>query len=54
MTIPTIESRSSWVVAGVSVALLATSFGALWITAVGLKAIDHIVANVEEGVPSLA
>jgi MFS family permease len=34
-----VETRSSWVVATVSVVLLATSFGALWITAVALKPI---------------
>jgi MFS family permease len=32
-----IETRSSWIVGAVSVVLLATSFGALWITAVALK-----------------
>ena len=38
MSIPSIETRSSWVVASVSLVMLATSFGALWIVAVGLKA----------------
>jgi MFS family permease len=35
----TIETRTSWVVASVSLVMLATAFGALWIVAVGLKAI---------------
>ena len=39
MSIPSVETRSSWVVATVSLVMLATSFGALWIVAVGLKAI---------------
>jgi MFS family permease len=34
-----LETRSSWVVGSISVVLLATSFGALWITAVALKEI---------------
>jgi MFS family permease len=34
-----IETRSSWVVAGISLALLGLSFGGPWITAVGLKSI---------------
>jgi MFS family permease len=50
---PSIETRSSWVVASVSVALLSLSFGALWITAVGLK---PIAADLGGGrsAPSLA
>jgi len=39
LSIPSIETRTSWVVASVSLVMLATSFGALWIVAVGLKAI---------------
>jgi MFS family permease len=36
---PSIETRTSWLVAGVSVTLLSLSFGSLWINAVGLKSI---------------
>jgi MFS family permease len=36
---PSIETRTSWLVAGISVTLLSLSFGSLWINAVGLKAI---------------
>jgi MFS family permease len=50
---PSIETRSSWIVASVSVALLATSFGALWITAVGLKAIAADLGGARSA-PSLA
>jgi len=48
-----IESRTSWVVAGVSVALLSLSFGALWITAVGLKPIAADLGGARSA-PSLA
>jgi MFS family permease len=48
-----IETRSSWVVASISVALLAASFGALWITAVGLKAIAADLGGARSA-PSLA
>jgi MFS family permease len=34
---PSIETRTSWVVASVSLVMLAVAFGALWIVAVGLK-----------------
>lgn len=37
MSIPTVETRTSWVVASVSLVLVALAFGALWIVAVGLK-----------------
>src|SRR5215475_8163847 len=36
---PSIETRTSWLVAGISVTLLSLSFGSLWINAVGLKSI---------------
>ena len=49
----TIESRASWVVAGVSFALLGMSFGAPWITAVGLKAIAAETGGARS-VPALA
>jgi hypothetical protein len=39
LTTSSIETRTSWVVATVSLILLGTSFGAPWITAVGLKTI---------------
>jgi MFS family permease len=48
-----LETRSSWIVATVSVALLATSFGALWIAAVGLKPIAAELGGARS-VPSLA
>ena len=48
-----IESRTSWVVAGVSVALLGLSFGGPWITAVGLKAIAEEMGGARS-VPALA
>ncbi len=53
MLTPSIETRSSWIVASVSVALLAISFGALWITAVGLKAIAADLGGARSA-PSLA
>jgi MFS family permease len=48
-----IESRASWVVAGVSLILLGLSFGGPWITAVGLKAIAADTGGARI-VPSLA
>jgi len=51
--ITSIETRSSWIVATVSVALLSLSFGALWITAVGLKAIAADLGGARSA-PSLA
>jgi len=48
-----IESRASWVVASVSFALLGMSFGAPWITAVGLKAIAAETGGARS-VPALA
>jgi MFS family permease len=48
-----IETRTSWVVATVSLLLLALSFGGLWITAIGLKAIAVDMGGARS-VPSLA
>jgi MFS family permease len=49
----TIETRTSWVVASVSLALLGMSFGGPWITTVGLKAIAEDMGGARS-VPSLA
>src|SRR5262249_50661684 len=51
--ITSIETRSSWIVATVSVVLLSLSFGALWITAVGVKAIAADLGGARSA-PSLA
>jgi MFS family permease len=48
-----IETRTSWVVASVSLLLLGMSFGGPWITAVGLKAIAADTGGARQ-VPSLA
>ncbi len=48
-----IETRSSWVVAGVSVVILALAFGAPWITTVALKAIA-VEVNGVRSIPALA
>ena len=48
-----IETRTSWVVAGVSLILLGLSFGGPWITAVGLKEIAAETGGARQ-VPSLA
>ena len=48
-----IETRASWVVATVSLLLLGMSFGGLWITAIGLKAIAADMGG-SRSVPSLA
>jgi MFS family permease len=48
-----IETRSSWVVACVALACLGMSFGAPWITAVGLKSIAAEMGGVRS-VPALA
>jgi len=53
LTTSIIETRSSWIVASVSVALLSLSFGALWITAVGLKTIAADLGGARSA-PSLA
>jgi MFS family permease len=50
---PSIETRASWVVASIALVLLALSFGALWIIAVGLKPISAEVGG-SRSVPSLA
>jgi MFS family permease len=48
-----IETRSSWVIASVSLILLGLSFGGPWITAVGLKEIAADTGGARQ-VPSLA
>ena len=48
-----IETRTSWVVASISLLLLGMSFGAMWITAVGLKAVAADMGGARS-VPSLA
>jgi MFS family permease len=53
LSIPTIETRTSWVVASISLVLCAVAFGALWIVAVGLKAIAADLGGARSG-PSLA
>jgi MFS family permease len=53
LTTSSIETRTSWVVAIVSLILLGTSFGAPWITAVGLKAIAAEMGG-QRSVPALA
>ncbi|HEY2136793.1 MAG TPA: MFS transporter [Xanthobacteraceae bacterium] len=49
----TIETRYSWIVATVALLTLAFSFGAMWIVAVGLKAIAAD-ADGQRSVPALA
>src|SRR5215207_1250267 len=48
-----IETRTSWVVASVSLVMLGLSFGGPWITAVGLKEIASDTGGARQ-VPSLA
>jgi MFS family permease len=48
-----IETRTSWVVAGVSLVLLGMSFGAPWITSVALKSIAEEMGGARS-VPALA
>jgi MFS family permease len=48
-----IETRSSWIVASFSVACLALSFGAMWVTIVGLKAMAADFGGVRSA-PALA
>jgi MFS family permease len=48
-----VETRSSWIIASVSLLLLGMSFGAMWITAVGLKAVAADMGGARS-VPSLA
>ncbi len=53
MTASSLETRTSWVVAAVAVTILSLSFGALWITAVGLKSIAADLGGARSA-PSLA
>lgn len=53
MAARSIETRTSWVVAGVSLLLLGMSFGGPWITAVGLKEIASDTGGARS-VPALA
>ena len=48
-----IETRTSWVIASVSLVMLGLSFGGPWITAVGLKEIASDTGGARQ-VPSLA
>jgi MFS family permease len=48
-----IESRTSWTIASISLLLLALSFGGMWITAVGLKSVAADMGGARS-VPSLA
>jgi MFS family permease len=50
---PTIETRASWAVASAALFVLGMSFGAAWITAVGLKDIASEVGG-SRSVPALA
>jgi MFS family permease len=52
-TIPSVETRSSWVIASIVLVLMAIAFGAPWITVVALK---NIAAEVhgERSVPAFA
>src|SRR3954449_13129688 len=50
---PTIETRTSWVTASLSLVILGVSFGAMWIAVVALKPIAAEVGGVRS-VPSLA
>jgi MFS family permease len=53
LTTSSIETRSSWVAASFSVVCLALSFGAMWITVVGLKSMAVDFGGVRSA-PSLA
>ena len=53
MTTSSIETRTSWVVASIALLLLGLSFGAPWITSVGLKSIAAEMGG-QRSVPSLA
>src|ERR1700756_2465977 len=48
-----VETKASWVVASVALAILGMSFGAAWITAVALKDIASEVGGARS-VPALA
>src|SRR3954447_128793 len=50
---PSIETRTSWITASLSLVILGVSFGAMWIAVVGLKPIAAEVGGVRS-VPSLA
>jgi len=50
---PSIESRTSWVIASVALCVMAMSFGAAWITAVALKDIAAEVGGMRS-IPALA
>jgi len=52
-TIPSVETRTSWLVASVILAIMAIAFGAPWIVVVALKAIAAEV-NGERSVPAFA
>jgi MFS family permease len=52
-TFPTIESRKSWVVASVALAVMAVAFGTPWITVVALKDIAAEVGG-ERSIPAFA
>lgn len=51
--VQSIETRSSWTVAGVVLAIMALSFGGPWITIVALKAIAAEMGGLRS-IPSLA
>ena len=51
--LPSVETRTSWVVAGVVLVIMAVAFGAPWITVVALKDIAAEVGG-ERSVPSFA
>src|SRR6478672_7665077 len=50
---PTIETRTSWITASMSLVILGVSFGAMWIAVVALKPIAAELGGVRS-VPSLA
>ena len=50
---PSIETRSSWIVASISLVVIATAFGGAWVATVALKDIAAEVGG-ERSVPSLA
>jgi MFS family permease len=51
--LPSVETRSSWVVASVLLAVMAVAFGAPWVTLVALKSIAAEV-NGERSIPAFA
>jgi MFS family permease len=52
-SLPTVETRTSWVIASVALVVMAVAFGAPWITVVALKDIAAEV-NGERAVPAFA